>query len=334
MFAVRSVPRRAGFTLVELLTVVGIISLLIGILLPSLSRARDQARRVKVAGTLSSIEKGLEMFHNDFGDYPDSGERDDPVTDYAGATKQDELFGAHWLARAMLGHDLQGVDAAGLVLRNEYEIKVDPPGSGNITVVPAGTGSGMRMADVAGKDRKGLYVEGNIVMRDTDARLKPGGDYQPTGRPILFDAYQQPILYYRAHSRSRRPFSVHGEGAEQVGIYNQWDNGGITGGTSPDGGQPVRGWDFAGTGLRHGLGFFGGDGTSVGLTAANVEQAPPSANPAYAGKSFANYLHDANAGNMGLVVRPQNAERYVLVSAGRDGLYGTDDDVNNLSSGR
>jgi prepilin-type N-terminal cleavage/methylation domain-containing protein/prepilin-type processing-associated H-X9-DG protein len=54
-----------GFTITELLVVIGLIALLIALLLPVLKQARAAANKVKCAGQLSDLGKGFQMYLND-----------------------------------------------------------------------------------------------------------------------------------------------------------------------------------------------------------------------------------------------------------------------------
>ena len=63
--------RPKAFTLVELLVVISIIALLVSILLPALSKAREQAKRVVCQSSMKQIGLGVQMYTLDHeGKYP------------------------------------------------------------------------------------------------------------------------------------------------------------------------------------------------------------------------------------------------------------------------
>ena len=77
---------RLGFTLVELLVVIGIIALLISILLPSLNRAREAANRIKCGSNMRQIGQAMRQYAID-----DLRGGNFPRTEYNGGAGPDTI---------------------------------------------------------------------------------------------------------------------------------------------------------------------------------------------------------------------------------------------------
>lgn len=339
--------RASGFTLIELLTVVFIISLLIGILIPSVSAARTAAKKQITKKAISSIEVGLELFKGDHGKqfsrtngYPPSfahppipgAKFDAHLGEFPFTDPKVKAYGAHWLPAMLIGPD-----ANGYISRKVISKKNDTHKKPEMWYTPDPYEDGSSI------ERSPLYIDpGNTRMLNTrDLPGRENREFFPDwsdsyttpnieSLPVIVDGFDQPILYYVANRHGKKTNMLEDKhkttndyddnAAQQKGVpyYFHQDNEGFTGN------EDEPGWNFNG---EHPI-------AESGEKLDAVEVIKPQNRKTFAGyildrKIYTNLTKNPTP-NPNAPLRPVRAETYLLISAGPDGKFGTNDDVSNL----
>jgi len=295
--------RARAFTIVELLTVIAVISILVGLTVPALNEAKWMAKQMSVKADIKNYELGLNTFYNDMGFYPSSTPRLGPapnniVTVYDPAFPQNPAYfpqyGAQILYESLVGFDRRGyqkdhfyaIDNAGKYYAvNAQNRRIDTTRSKlYVDLKEDKIGSMMDFIPDSTKIDDPVYNYNQMII--------DGLDFE---RPM-------PILYYRAHKNRDL-------------LYD------ITPGT------PLK-YQYI---------------DNVFFTSRNPAFDP--ANPDNGANLtpevyFSQYIHNPTSGGGNFAMpsaQPYNPETFLLISAGRDGIFGPNpldkhkiDDISNF----
>ena len=94
-------PRQRGFTVLELMTVVSIIIVLIGILIPVVNVALRDSKKNAMVAMMNAIKTGLQQYEGDMGAYPPS---DWEKLGKSPRKVMNEWEGGEILTQMLLGH--------------------------------------------------------------------------------------------------------------------------------------------------------------------------------------------------------------------------------------
>ncbi len=354
---------RRGFTIVELLVVIGIITVLIGLLLPSIGMVRRAGSKVKTQGVMNAVAAGLEAFRKDTGgNYPPSAGDATGVTSsraldrvYASNPYVSQqirpmwVTGANLLAWAMVGADLLGSPGFKDINRNGYWAD-----DTNMVENCANNQDGLYALDRGNcpngsgdlepyHSRLPAYID---VDKDTvktmldlaeDALQPPNPDNPVASIPLPAvgsnwgsrDDYVQQLVLVDGFGFPILYYRANPGASRMTTDYSNFNNP-VTGSYDIMDNSLYTGAEFDGNVMLTGIDL--GGGNLHELRSANS----PGPNPAMPDgqlmgttfeDSLARFLWDRKVTARNVSVRKDS---YLLLSPGYDGLWGNEDDIGNF----
>ena len=300
---------RRGFTLIEILVVVGIIALLVGILLPALGKVQERARMTQTMGLMQEFAKACDAFQQEFGRYPGLVPEEILAND-------PQISGTE---NAML--ELMG----GGVRKNDVDTTTYgnfTPASGweELTFKPTGQQDFFVKINV-GKIGDGPFINGKqyppfFAPKANDLRPTAGQKIgksrtaelatSTTRIPDLMDSWGNPIIFLRA-ARNVGPLAGTNLDRAQFIVL---DDGGTKYGTM----DPYLGSDSLGDSSLPQT-KAGAQGSSIYTLFEDGSDATQKK------KLFAQFLRHPGFGDPDKPLSGTPRGKYLLISAGKDGIY-------------
>ena len=290
---VKQSNRKAAFTIVELLTVMSIIVILIGLLVPALNKVRQYAYEVKQKAQFHSIDAAIELFNSEFDGYPPSDALDPDRVPYCGAMK---------LCEAMMGRDLMGFHPDSIFRSSQASDDILYPDPSNTVAytnslsarkgpyLPLENANAYQLMDLY--EQTGPFEGRNFVLCNVFRRVTHLQSGQRVGMPIL---------YYKANTTNTLHDIDNPDNPQN--IYDYRDNHELV--------MLGKPFDPPPGGGQHRLAID-----------------PIVSTPGY--RFYMNTTNEKVLATARAAVRPYRSDTYILISAGYDGEYGTPDDICNF----